>query len=140
MGEYDDIINLTHHVSSTRPRMSRENRAAQFSPFAALTGHDDAVSETARLTDARIELGESAIADLEMKLNLLADIGSRGSVTITHFQSDEKKDGGAYITTTGTVKKIDVNEHAIVLTGQDAITIKISDVLDIESELFYDLM
>ncbi len=115
--------------------MPRENRAAQFAPFSALTGHDAAVGETARLTDKKIELGESAIADLEMKLNLLADMaGSRPVVTITHFRPDAKKDGGAYITTTGAVKRIDDYEHAIVLVGGEII--KISDILDIDSETF----
>ncbi len=133
-GPYDDIIHLPHHVSSTRPQMPRENRAAQFAPFSALTGHDAAVGETARLTDKKIELGESAIADLEMKLNLLADMAaSHPEVTIT-FRPDAKKDGGAYITTTGAVKRIDDYEHAIVLVGGEII--KISDILDIDSETF----
>ena len=134
-GPYDDIIHLPHHVSTTRPQMPRENRAAQFAPFAALTGHDAAVGETARLTDEKIELGESAIADLEMKLNLLADkVAAHPEVTITHFRTDAKKDGGAYITTTGAVKRIDDYEHAIVLVGGEII--KISDILEIDSDLF----
>ncbi len=134
-GPYDDIIHLPHHVSTTRPQMPRENRAAQFAPFSALTGHDAAVGETARLTDEKIKLGESAIADLEMKLNLLADMAaSRPEVTITHFRPDAKKDGGAYITTTGQLKRIDDYEHAIVLVGGEII--KISDILEIDSDLF----
>ncbi len=134
-GPYDDIIHLPHHVSTTRPQMPRENRAAQFAPFAALTGHDAAVGETARLTDNKIELGESAIADLEMKLNLLADMtATHPEVTITHFRPDAKKDGGAYITTTGAVKRIDDYEHAIVLVGGEII--KISNILEIDSETF----
>ena len=137
-GPYDDIIDLPHHISSTRPQMPRENRAAQFAPFAALTGHDAAVNETARRTDQRIELGESAIADLEMKLNLLADMaGSHPMATITHFRPDTKKNGGAYITTTGAVKRIDDYEHAIVLVGGGII--KISDILEINSELFNEI-
>ncbi len=136
-GPYDDIIDLPHHISSTRPQMPRENRAAQFAPFAALTGHDAAVNETARRTDQRIELGESAIADLEMKLNLLADMaGSYPEVSISHFQADTKKDGGAYIITTGAVKRIDDYERAIVLVSGERI--KISDVLDIDSNRFED--
>jgi hypothetical protein len=117
--------------------MSRENRAAQFSPFAALTGHGDAVVETARLTGERIELGESAVADLEMKLNMLADkAGSRPEVAITYFQPDTKKDGGAYVTTTGAVKRVDVYEHAIVLDS--GVKIKIQDILDLDSEIYSD--
>jgi hypothetical protein len=108
MGKYDDIINMPHHVSATRPQMSRENRAAQFSPFAALTGYDAAVLETARVTEQKIELGESAIDELDMKLNMLADmIDSHPKVSITHFVPDTKKDGGSYVTTTGAVKRID---------------------------------
>ena len=137
-GPYDDIINLPHHVSATRPQMSRENRAAQFSAFAALSGHDAAVRETARLTGERIELGEGAIADLEMKLNMLADmINARPEVSITHFRPDAKKEGGSYVTTTGILKRIDGYEHAIVLDGGEII--KIPDILDIESELFENL-
>ncbi len=137
-GQYDDIINLPHHVSSTRPQMSRENRAAQFSPFAALTGHDAAVLETARLTDQRIELAEGTIAELDMKLNMLAEmIDSRPEVTVTYFRPDAKKDGGAYVTVTGAVKRIDDYEHAIVLMTGEAI--KIPDILDIESELFNEM-
>ncbi len=137
-GPYDDIINLPHHVSATRPRMSRENRAAQFSPFAALTGHGDAVAETARLTDDRIELGESAAADLEMRLNMLAELaGSKPEVTITHFRPDAKKDGGSYVATTGKVKRIDGYEHAIVLDSGEKI--RIQDILDIDSEENNDL-
>ncbi len=138
-GQYDDIINLPHHVSTTRPQMSRENRAAQFSPFSALTGHDAAVLETARLTDRRIELAEGTIAELDMKLNTLAEmIDSRPEVTVTYFRPDAKKDGGAYVTVTGAVKRIDDYEHAIVLVTGEAI--KIPDILDIESELFNEMI
>jgi hypothetical protein len=134
-GPYDDIINLPHHVSAIRPQMSKEHRAAQFSPFAALTGHDAAVRETARLTDEKIELGESAVADLETKLNILADMAdSHPEVKITYFRPDAKKDGGAYVTTMGVIKRINDYEHAIVLASRE--TISIPDIFDIESELF----
>ncbi|MDR1542542.1 MAG: hypothetical protein LBU32_32115 [Clostridiales bacterium] len=136
---YDDIINLPHHVSKTRPQMSRANRAAQFAPFAALTGYDAAVKETARLTDAKIELGESAIADLDVKLSMLTDmVADSPMLAVTHFRPDGKKDGGAYVTSVGTLKKIDDYERIIVLmTGEK---IRIEDVLDIESELFENLV
>jgi hypothetical protein len=134
-GPYDDIINLPHHVSATRPRMSRENRAAQFSPFAALTGHEAAVAETARYTGEKIELGEEAIAELDMKLSILAEnMNSRPEVSITHFRPDMKKNGGTYVTTTGTVKRIDSYEHTIALDSGEAV--KITDILSIESDLF----
>lgn len=138
-GPYDDIINLPRHVSKTRPQMSRQNRAAQFAPFAALTGYDAAVKETARLTDKKIELGESAIVDLDLKLGILADAASEHpEVIVTYFQPDEKKDGGAYVTAVGAVKKIDEFERVIVLLGGGEI--RIEDVLDIECELFKGLI
>lgn len=136
---YDDIINLPHHVSTTRPQMSRENRAAQFSPFAALTGYDTAIRETARLTDARIELDENAIAVLDMKLRMLADeMKQRREVEVTYFQPDEKKEGGAYVTATGVLKKID--DYARVLVFMDGRRIAIEDILEIECEVFKSLM
>lgn len=130
---YDDIINLPYHVSTTRPQMSRANRAAQFSPFAALTGYDSAIKETARLTDERIELGESTIADLDMKLLMLLDrIAEYPEIAVTYFQPDEKKDGGAYVAATGVLKKIDDYERAIVFI--DGKMIAIEDILEIEFE------
>jgi hypothetical protein len=136
---YDDIIGLPHHVSSTRLPMSRENRAAQFSPFAALTGHDAAVRETARLTEQKIELGDGAVAELNMKLNTLADMmDSRPEVAVTHFVPDEKKDGGAYVTTTGAVKRIDGYERAIVLESGEKIGI--ANILEIDSDIFNELL
>jgi hypothetical protein len=134
---YDDIIGLPRHVSHARPQMSRENRAAQFSPFAALTGYDAAVRETARLTERKIELGEGAVADLDMKMNMLGDmIDSRPEITVTHFVPDEKKEGGAYVTITGVARKIDGYERAIVLTNGEKI--EISNILEIESDIFIE--
>jgi hypothetical protein len=135
MGKYDDIIGLPHHVSATRPQMSRANRAAQFSPFAALTGYDAAVIETARLTERKTELSEEAIAELDMKLNMLADmIDSQSQITITHFVPDTKKDGGSYIATTGTIKRIDGYERVVMMAGGEKI--EISNILNIDSEIF----
>ena len=132
---YDDIIHLPHHVSQTRPRMSAADRAAQFSPFAAVVGHDAAIRETGRLTDTKIELGESAIAELEMKLDILADIiAERPEISVTYFQPDEKKAGGKYVTASGALKKIDATENVIIL--EDGKTIPITDILDIECERF----
>lgn len=134
MGEYDDIINLPHHVSATRPRMSTANRAAQFAPFAALSGHDAAIKETARLTDKRTVLDQDAKDRLAEKLNILADMSSQQpEVTITYFKPDDKKKGGSYITTTGTMKKIDEYEHVIIMT--DERKIPIDDTVEIDSEL-----
>lgn len=113
---YDDIINLPRHRSKTRPKMSLSNRAAQFSPFAALTGHDDAVKETSRLTEERIELDEYIRQVLNEKLQLIKNmIPHHPKVTITYFQPDEKKSGGSYLTIAGFVKRIDEFEKVIIL-------------------------
>jgi hypothetical protein len=138
-GPYDDIINMPHHVSATRPQMSATNRAAQFSPFAALTGYDAAIKETARLTDKRIELDEDSIADLDVKLRILQDrIADHPDVSVTYFRPDDKKEGGAYVAATGSVKKIDDYERAIVMVSGEKIAIE--DILDIQCELFKALI
>ena len=129
-GLYDDIIDLPHPTSERHPRMPMVNRAAQFSPFAALTGYDAAVKETARLTDAKIELTEEEKSILDAKLQLLADrIAGQPTVEFTYFKPDGKKAGGAYLTVSGIVKKIDGFTGEIVLT--DGQRIPIEDILDI---------
>ena len=131
MGNYDDIIDLPHHVSSTRPRMPMIDRAAQFQPFRALTGYEDAVRETARLTDRRIELTEEEKARLDAALQRLMDsISSHPQVSVTWFQPDKRKAGGAYVTTTGRLKKIDDLEGVLILLGGERIVIE--DILDIQ--------
>lgn len=136
---YEDIINLPHHVSPTRPRMSRADRAAQFSPFAALSGYGDAVQETARLTNQRIELDESAKAALDEKLRLLAEvIEDRPEAAITYFLPDRKKAGGEYVTATGQVKKVDaVAQELVMANGR---IIPIADIIEVESRLFQTLL
>ena len=130
MGKYDDIIHLTHHVSSTRPHMPMSDRAAQFMPFRALTGYEDAVRETARYTDERIELTEDEKALLDMRLQKLADeISNQPKMTLTYFRPDKKKAGGAYICVTGQLKKIDDHEGYLILTGGERILIE--DILEI---------
>lgn len=132
---YDEIINLPHHVSKTRPQMPMSDRAAQFAPFAALTGYDSAIRETGRLTDEKIELDEEALTALDMRYQLLTDaLEAYPEVTITFFQSDERKDGGAYQTVTGTVMKIDTFERLI--TMRDGTKIPMDDVLSMEGALF----
>ena len=134
-GAYDDIINLPHHVSTTHPHMSAIDRAAQFSPFAALTGYDAAVKETARLTDDKIELDESMKEALSDQLQIIADrIKEYPEITITYFQPDEKKNGGAYVAVTGTVKKIDKYERVVVMT--DGKAIPIDEIIRIDGQLF----
>ncbi len=132
---YDDIINLPRHTSTTRPPMSAHDRAAQFSPFAALTGFGSAIIETARLTDSRVELDEYIKADLNDRLCILNDqLDQQPEVSITYFQRDSLKAGGAYITASGCVKKIDEYEQVVIM--RDATKIPIEDILEIEAEWF----
>ena len=121
---YDDIIHLPHHVSPTRPRMSVADRAAQFSPFAALTGYDAAVKETARLTDEQIELDENSKTILNEKLQMILErLGEQIEVQITYFRPDSRKSGGAYVTATGVVKKIDTYERSVMMADGTKILI-----------------
>ncbi len=133
--EYDDILHLPHHVSVTRPHMEAIDRAAQFSPFAALTGYEGAIKETARLTDARIELDEYRKEVLNDKLQIIVDrIKEHPSIEITYFQPDEKKNGGAYITATGPVEKIDQYRRMVVLT--DGTAVFADEIISIEGKIF----
>lgn len=133
--KYDDIINLPHHTSSKHPHMATIDRAAQFSPFAALTGYDAAVQETARLTEKRIELDEYEKAALDERLRLIQEnLRKAPEVTITFFKPDDRKSGGAYLSATGYVKKIDTYEKCVVMS--DAQKIPIEEILRIEGELF----
>ena len=133
--EYDDIIDLPHHVSVTRPRMSMIDRAAQFSPFAALTGYDAAIKETGRLTNERIELTEDSRAVLDRKQQLLLDnLADHPEVSVTYFVPDERKSGGAYVTVTSQVKKVDEYERLLILT--DGTKIPLDEIQDLSGEIF----
>lgn len=133
--KYKDIIDLPHHQSLRRPRMAMIDRAAQFSPFAALTGHNDAIIETARLTDRKIELDEGTKSIINEKIQMISDfLFEKPTVTVTHFEPDIKKEGGTYLNTTGTVKKIDEFKREVILT--DGRIILIEHIYDIESDLF----
>lgn len=135
--KYEDIIGLPHHVSPTRSRMSVSDRAAQFSPFAALTGHEAAIQETARLTDEKIELDENKKAILNEKLQMITEkLNEQSEISITYFQPDERKMGGKYIEVTGVVKKIDEFEHCVRL--MDGTKISIEQIYEISGELFSD--
>ena len=136
--KYDDIINLPHHVSKKHPQMSLHDRAAQFSPFAALTGHKAAINETARLTDEKQILSEDVIAKLNEQLNLIKEnIGTNQTVTITYFVPDDKKSGGAYISHTGVVKKIDEYNHTVIMT--DKTVIPIEQISEMQSDIFSEI-
>lgn len=130
---YEDILHLPHPVSPTRPQMPLADRAAQFSPFAALTGHGAAIRETARLTDTRLELDEDYKAALAAKLNQLQEVLSEHPrVAITYFLPDAQKEGGAYVTVTGALKKVDDFARQVVL--KDGTRIPIGEILEIESD------
>ena len=136
--KYNEIMGLPHHVSKTRPQMPMSDRAAQFAPFAALTGYDAAIKETGRLTDERIELDVEALSALDMKYQLLMEaLDEAPEVTITYFQPDERKAGGKYVSAVGAVKKIDDFERRI--TMRDGTRIPMDDVLSIDGELFSTL-
>ena len=128
---YDDIINLPHHISRKRPRMPLEDRAAQFSPFAAVVGHEAAVKETARLTDKKRTLSESEKYLLDVQFQEIhAKIESGHEVEIEYFVSDLLKSGGKYVVTFGKVKKIDVYERCILMTNGNVIAL--DDVVRVE--------
>ena len=130
---YDDIINLPHHQSRERAHMSLHDRAAQFAPFAALTGHEEAIEETARLTDEKITLDETAIEKINEKLNEIANhLPEKKPVSITYFTPDKRKNGGAYLTDIGTVKKIDEVEKVVIMDS--GMKISMEQIIEIEME------
>ena len=138
-GPYDDIINLPHPTSQRHPRMPIRDRAAIFSPFVALSGHGAAIAETARLTERRMELDEDTRAELDRRQAILmGHIDEQPEVTVTWFQPDEKKDGGAYLTTTGRLKKFRDQERILVLA--DGTEIPLQDVVVLESGIFQTLI
>lgn len=131
--QYDDIINLPHHISKKHPQMSIEARSAQFAPFAALTGYDDEVKETARLTTEKIELTEEEKQILNRKLQEIKQkIKLNPKITITYFVADLKKDGGKYVTIEGIVKKIDEYNNKIIM--KNGTEIYIADIVDINEK------
>ena len=132
---YEDIINLPNHRSKTHPPMSNHDRAAQFAPFAALTGHESAVIEAGRKTEARVELDEYIKEDLNKRLCFIQDrIGDKVEVSMIYFEEDRVKSGGSYLTATGHVKKI--NEDYGLITMDDNREILIKDIIEINSDLF----
>lgn len=134
-GPYDDIIHLPHPVSTKHPQMPIADRAAQFSPFAALTGHDAAIKETARLTDQRVELDEEEKSRLDVKLRVIHEmLTEQPELLVTYFQADRRKSGGSYLTIRGRVKKINAYDQNLVMS--DGLRIPIGDIYEIESEIF----
>ena len=136
--KYDDIINMTHPQSTTHAHMSIHDRAAQFAPFAALTGHGDAIKETARRTDQKIELDESGMELLNYRLQIIRqNMEMKSKVEYTYFVPDEEKTGGKYLSATGVARKIDDLEHMLYL--EDGRMIPIENLLLIEGEMFYTI-
>lgn len=131
MGKYDDVLNMPHHVSSTRPHMSMHDRAAQFSPFAALTGYDNTVKETARLTDEKLELTADRINELNQKIAFLNEHAEeRPEITVEYFIPDEKKSGGKYVTLSGKFRRIDEYNHNMVFVSGEEIPL--NDIFEID--------
>ncbi len=132
---YDDIICLSHHVSVIHPHMAVIDRAAQFSPFAALTGYDAAIKETARLTDKKVELDEYGKESLRARLQIMVDkIKENKQIKITYFQPDKKKDGGAYMTITDILNQADLYRRILIMANGKKIPI--DDIISIEGDLF----
>ena len=130
MSRYDDIINLPHHISPTRKQMSMHDRAAQFAPFAALVGYDDAVAETARLTENRPELDEQEQRAINERLAFIADhIHEQPEIRIKYFVPDERKSGGAIVEVSGKTYRISNADATIVMT--DGCKIRLSDIIDL---------
>lgn len=133
MSKYDDILYLPHHQSKVHPHMPREDRAAQFAPFAALTGYDDQIRETARLTDSRIELEENSKERLnDIMQYIQRHLEDQPQAVITYFVEDERKEGGRYITEHVQIKKIDLLQRRIITADKE--TIPMDDILDIQTE------
>ena len=135
---YEDIVNLPPHISKKHPQPSMMDRAARFAPFAAITGYEEMVLEEARVTEERVDLDEGALSLLNEKLNMIREfLDEEPEVTITYFEPDKKKSGGAYVNITGIVKRIDEYEHFVIMT--DGKKIRIEDIYAMGSDLFYSL-
>ena len=133
--QYDDIINLPHHISKKHPQMSLYARSAQFAPFAALTGYEEAVKETARETNERIDIEDELKSILDGKLQIILEqIKNHPEISITYFIADSKKNGGEYVTVTGFVKKVDLYNQYIYLVDNNEIPI--NEIIDISGDIF----
>ena len=134
-GKYDDIINMPYHGSKRQKKMSNIDRAAQFSPFAALTGHGEAVKETERLTESFVELDENVKAVLDERIQIIkAVLSKHPEIRITYFVPDQRKEGGSYMEIRGVVKKI--SEFKRILTMEDGTEIPFDHISEIDGEIF----
>lgn len=133
--KYEVLLSMPHHVSKNHPQMSAHDRAAQFSPFAALAGYEGVLQETGRVTEQRIDLTEEQKAVLDRRLRRLTEqVNSHPAVSITYFVKDARKEGGAYLTYSGKIRKIQKYERLLIL--EDGIQIPIDDILMLETEGF----
>ena len=136
--KYQDIINLPHHVSKKHPQMSRYERAAQFAPFAALSGYEDIIKEEGRLTDNRIEINEEAKFILDRKMQILMNsIDKKPFISVTYFVPDERKSGGEYVSINEYIKKIDVLQQIVVT--ENGIVVPVIEIVDMQGEIFNNL-
>lgn len=136
--KYNDIINLPHYEPKYHPRMSMQAKAAQFSPFAALTGYEAAIHETGRLTEEQAEISENQNEELNQKLTYLMNCGDHPEISVTYFEADQKKSGGAYLTKTSSLSRVD--EYTQLLVLSDGSSIKLSSILALEGEIFDTLV
>ena len=135
---YEDIVNLPPHISKRHPQPTMMDRAARFAPFAAITGYEEMVLEEARVTEEWVDLTESALERLNERLVILQErLAERPEVTITYFEPDQRKSGGAYVTHTGNVKRIDLYEHLLVMASGKKI--RIESVCKLDGEIFNDI-
>lgn len=130
---YDDILDLPHHTSASRPHMSRGDRAAQFSPFSALSGFGAAIRETGRQTDPRIGLSEDDQAVLDVNLQMIQEkLADRPEAEVTYFQPDERKSGGSYCKISGRIKKIDACDRILVM--EDGTQIPLEEIIELRGK------
>ncbi len=133
--KYDEIINLPHHVSATRPQMPMSDRAAQFAPFAALAGYGDAIRETGRITGDKIEMDDNELHMLDMKFHYLREhLEEEPEITFIYFEPDKQKEGGSYQTVSATVKRLDEYERLIVL--HNGMKLAMDNILNMEGGIF----
>lgn len=133
--KYENILNHKRHYSLSHPKMSNEKRAAQFAPFAALTGFEDKANETARQTQQRIIIDENEIDLINNKLKLIEfKLNEQPTVKITYFEKDAFKEGGKYITAAGCVQSIDLLNSNILMS--DGTKVPVNDIIDIDGDIF----
>lgn len=133
----DDIINLPHPVSKKHPPMPIEKRAAQFAPFAALSGHEEMLTETARVTTPQQDMSAAELLELSHRLTYALSFADRPTIEITYFRPDTQKEGGSYITVSGSIKKVEKTFNRLILA--DGIMIPLDAITDISGPIFAEM-